>query len=137
MNTKEWFKVCKPNPTIEQATIQAGVHMEEFGEFLDALGWHDHADVIYNLADRYKKKEDVCIYSINDCDKVELLDSIIDQNVTGQGLCHTLELDHEGALVEVEHSNASKLEDGKPVFDENGKITKGKGYTPPNLKPYI
>ena len=31
----------------------------------------------------------------------------------------------------------SKFEDGKPVFDANGKITKGKNYTPPDLTSYI
>lgn len=137
MNTKQWFEVCKPNPSKEQACVQVGVHIEEFAEMLSALGWRVHAKKIHELADKYKQKWPCCVESIDNSDRVELLDSIIDQNVTGQGVCHTLKMDHEGALVEVESSNESKLEDGKPVFDDNGKITKGKNYVKPNLERFV
>jgi len=31
----------------------------------------------------------------------------------------------------------SKFIDGHPVFDANGKIAKGKDYTPPNLDSFV
>lgn len=137
MNTKEWFDVCKPNPTKEQACVQLGVHIEEFSEMLSALGWKVHAKKMHELADKYKKKWPCCLESIENANRVELLDSIIDQNVTGQGVCHTLGMDYDGALKEVERSNESKLVDGKPIFDENGKIDKPSSYSKPNLEPYV
>jgi predicted HAD superfamily Cof-like phosphohydrolase len=69
--------------------------------------------------------------------KIELLDSLADQIVTAIGVAHMFGFDISGALAEVNRSNFSKFEDGKPVFDANGKITKGKNYTPPELTPYI
>lgn len=35
---KKWFETAIPEPTIEQACIQVGVHFEECGEMLDSLG---------------------------------------------------------------------------------------------------
>ena len=41
------------------------------------------------------------------------------------------------AFEEVHKSNMSKLENGKAIFREDGKILKGKNYFPPNLKQFI
>ena len=41
------------------------------------------------------------------------------------------------ALEEVHRSNMSKLENGKAIFREDGKILKGKNYFRPNLKQFI
>jgi len=38
---------------------------------------------------------------------------------------------------EVHKSNMSKLENGKAIFREDGKILKGKNYFGPNLKQFI
>lgn len=45
--------------------------------------------------------------------------------------------DMVGALKEVNASNYSKFENGKPVFNEQGKIAKGKDYFKPNLTTYL
>jgi len=134
--TKEWFEQAIPNPTIEQATIQIGCHMEEFSEMLEALGIMtsiENAD----LANSFKKSEAIPVGCVEDCDLKGLLDAMVDQIVTAVGVGHMLGMDVLGALTEVNRSNFSKFEDGKPVFNENGKITKGKHYTPPELTPYV
>lgn len=41
------------------------------------------------------------------------------------------------AFEEVNRSNMSKLENGKAIFREDGKILKGKNYFRPNLKQFI
>ncbi|WP_299265547.1 nucleoside triphosphate pyrophosphohydrolase family protein [uncultured Leptotrichia sp.] len=41
------------------------------------------------------------------------------------------------AFEEVHRSNMSKLENGKVIFREDGKIIKGKNYFRPNLKQFI
>jgi hypothetical protein len=46
-------------------------------------------------------------------------------------------MDIAGALKEVDDSNWSKFEDGKPVFDANGKIKKGRHYQAPQLEKYL
>ena len=70
-------------------------------------------------------------------DEVQLLDALCDQIVTAIGVGYMAGFDMAGALQEVIRSNASKFENGKPLFDENGKIRKGKDYTPPELAQFV
>ncbi|SSX60346.1 nucleoside triphosphate pyrophosphohydrolase family protein [Actinobacillus lignieresii] len=70
-------------------------------------------------------------------DKVELLDALCDQIVTAIGVAHMFGMNIQGALQEVANSNDSKFEDGKPVFNEQGKIAKGKHYFKPNLERFV
>lgn len=135
---KNWFEVAIPEPTIEQACIQIGCHYEEVSEMQGVL--LDCGDTAENLAEDYKSLN--CLYldhisMIGDRDKIALLDALCDQIVTAVGVAHMLDMDIEGALKEVNESNHSKFEDGKAVFDENGKITKGANYRRPNLERFI
>lgn len=137
---KRWFEMAIPNPTLEHACIQVGCHLEEVAEMLEALGDEYDAAEMHDTATAYKTKSHNFLKTIellSDSDKVELLDSIADQIVTNVGIAHMLGMDISGALNEVARSNFSKFEDGKPVFDANGKISKGKNYTPPNLKQFV
>ena len=133
--TLEWFQQAMPEPTDKQRQIQLGCHVEEFSEMLLSVDLLEWAHDITLLSDDLKSgDESVSNLPIN---KTALLDAMVDQIVTAIGVCHTMGFDLEGALSEVNRSNFSKFEDGQAVFDENGKITKGKHYSKPDLKPYI
>ena len=132
---KEWFEIATPNPTEAQKSIQLGVHMEEFAEMLYAIDLPDYASDIDLIGTGFKTGYDEFL-NLN-IDKTELLDSLVDQIVTAIGVAHMFGFDVEGAIKEVNRSNYSKFEDGSPVFNEHGKIAKGKNYTPPNLNPFI
>ena len=73
----------------------------------------------------------------SDPGKEDLLDALCDQIVTAIGVGYMAGFDMAGALQEVIRSNASKFENGKPLFDENGKIRKGKDYTQPELAQFV
>lgn len=137
---KNWFEIAIPEPTIEQACVQIGCHYEEVAEMMNATGDSHESCSTIDLSTSYK----CCYAHYLDCiealdceDKVELLDSLADQIVTAIGVAHMLGMDIEGALEEVNRSNHSKFEDGKPVFNEQGKIAKGKHYTAPQLAQFI
>ena len=131
-STKKWFEQAIPEPTQDHRSIQLGCHAEEFGEMLDSLDLIKQSWDVDNLATSLKCGQlALCI------NNKALLDSLADQIVTAVGVAHMFGMDILGALEEVNRSNFSKFEDGKPVFDENGKISKGKYYSKPNLKPYI
>lgn len=138
-NTKAWFEQAIPEPTDKQKCIQVGCHAEEFGEMLDALGDNTVSHIVHKLADEYKSADEALAtyLTLATGQHKELLDSLVDQIVTAVGVAHMYGFDIEGALAEVNRSNFSKFEDGKPVFDANGKITKGKHYTPPELGKFI
>ena len=134
---KNWFEIAIPNPTKEQACVQVGAHAEEFSEAFWALGLDSKAKEIDSIADLFKSCDEQFMWHIEQSCKVELLDSLADQIVIAIGVAHMLGMDIEGALEEVNRSNHSKFENGQAVFDENGKIKKGKNYTGPQLKKFI
>ena len=54
----------------------------------------------------------------------------------GAGQAYGINLDK--CFSEVQRSNMSKLgENGKPIYDEKGKVMKGPKYFEPNLKQFI
>ena len=131
----EWFKLAVPEPTARTFWVQAGCDAEEYAEQLDAMGWGYYADHVASLADDLKNNPED--FDVQKIDRKELLDALCDKIVTSIGLAHMLGMDIEGALAEVNRSNWSKFENGKPLFNEQGKIKKGAGYTPPQLEQFI
>ena len=54
----------------------------------------------------------------------------------GAGFAYGIDLDK--CFKEVQRANMSKLgKDGKPIFNENGKVMKGPNYKKPNLKQFV
>ena len=54
----------------------------------------------------------------------------------GAGCAYGINLDK--CFKEVQRANMSKLsEDGKPIYNENGKVMKGPNYSAPNLKQFV
>lgn len=130
-----WFKAAKPAPIERDFWIQAGCDAEEMAEGLESLSLMEVYRLMACLAEYMKISPDD--YSIDNVDGLALLDAICDRIVTSIGMAYMLGMDVSGALAEVQRSNWSKFVDGKPVFDENGKIAKGPDYTPPDLTPFI
>lgn len=134
----DWFKASKPNPTIQNIYQQIAYHFEEVAEMAFALGNIDLQEKI--LA--YKKvlldlSEEQCKILWESTNKVELLDALSDQVVTATGVAYMANMKFDKALTEVNSSNYSKFENGKPVINEQGKIIKGKNYFKPKLEGFI
>ena len=54
----------------------------------------------------------------------------------GAGCAYGIDLDK--CFKEVQRANMSKLgKDGKPIYNENGKVMKGPNYLKPNLKQFV
>ena len=139
---KKWFETAKPNPTPEDACVQIGCHYEEVSEMAVVTGDMNLIEATKRSSDEYKNKNeaylaDLDLLTSSQDDRQELLDALCDQIVTAVGVAHMLGMDIEGALNEVNNSNWSKFEDGKPVFNEQGKIAKGRGYFAPDLTKFI
>ena len=143
LDTKLWFEQAIPEPTGEHKRIQMGCHFEEFAEMLVSIGYENTPELesVESESNWWKGKSTTFTDKQDDmithCDKDALLDSLVDQIVTAVGVGHMMSMDVLGALNEVNRSNFSKFENGKAVFDGNGKIRKGEHYSPPDLKPFI
>jgi len=133
-DTAQWFVEAIRTPNDDNRLVQIGVHFEEVAEMFEAMGGlGEGAKAMHMLADAFKKKE-VPQISV---DRTALLDALADQIVTATGVAHMFGLDIVGALQEVNRSNYSKFVDGKAVFNENGKITKGPNYSKPVLASFV
>tara|TARA_Y100000590_G_scaffold452108_1_gene594632 strand:+ start:245 stop:631 length:387 start_codon:yes stop_codon:yes gene_type:complete len=54
----------------------------------------------------------------------------------GAGCAYGIDLDK--CFKEVQRANMSKLgEDGKPIYNDKGKVMKGPNYSEPNLNPFV
>lgn len=142
LDTVTWFQKARPLVTNKDFNSQIGVHFEEVTEMLDSISGNPEAvAAIMDARRAMKKLADLCkgqkadIIVINE---LELLDSLCDQIVTGTGVAHCRNHDIVAAMTEVNRSNFSKFgEDGKPLYDENGKVIKGPNYSKAVLSPYI
>ena len=100
--------LSKPTlPDNELADLRLDLIQEEVGELLVAL-----------------EKKDI----------VEIADALTDILYVTYGAGHAFGLDLDECFEEVHQSNMSKLGiDGKPIYREDGKVLKGRGYKPPQL----
>ena len=68
----------------------------------------------------------------------EVADALTDILYVTYGAGHAFGIDLDKCFEEVQRSNMSKLgEDGKPIFNDQGKVMKGPNYFKPDLSKYI
>jgi len=71
-------------------------------------------------------------------DLKEIADALTDILYVTYGAGHAYGIDLDKCFKEVQKSNMSKLgKDGKPIFNEKGKVMKGPNYSEPNLKQFV
>ena len=71
-------------------------------------------------------------------DLLEVADALTDILYVTYGAGHAFGIDLDKCFQEVQNSNMSKLGiDGKPIYNEFGKVLKGPNYFKPNLRKFI
>ena len=71
-------------------------------------------------------------------DLLEVADALTDLLQVTYGAGHAFGIDLDKCFEEVQNSNMSKLgEDGKPIYNEFGKVMKGPNYFKPDLEKFI
>ena len=85
-----------------------------------------------------KEELDELTKAINENDILEVADALTDILYVTYGAGHAFGVDLDKCFDEVQKSNMSKLgENGKPIYDENGKVMKGPNHFKPNLSKFI
>jgi predicted HAD superfamily Cof-like phosphohydrolase len=68
----------------------------------------------------------------------EVADALTDILYVTYGAGHAFGIDLNKCFNEVQKSNMSKLgNDGKPIYNEKGKVMKGPNYFKPDLKKFV
>jgi predicted HAD superfamily Cof-like phosphohydrolase len=71
-------------------------------------------------------------------DILEVADALTDILYVTYGAGHAFGIDLDKCFEEVQQSNMSKLdENGKPIYNESGKVMKGPSYFKPNLTKFV
>ena len=71
-------------------------------------------------------------------DLLEVADALTDILYVTYGAGHAFGINLDLCFDEVQNSNMSKLgEDGKPIFNEAGKVMKGPNYFKPDLTKFV
>lgn len=138
----EWQQAARPEPTEHDRAISIGIHLEEVSEYLFNLAATTEVDDeyiniiannVHTLAEKIKAGHITPVI----LSRIDHADALGDQIVTAIGDLHNQGIDALGVVGEINRSNWSKFVDGKPVFNENGKVIKGSDYTKPSLSEYI
>ena len=76
--------------------------------------------------------------AIKNKDIKEIADALTDILYVTYGAGHAFGIDLDKCFEEVQSSNMSKLgEDGKPIYNDKGKVMKGPNYFKPDLSKFV
>lgn len=125
-------------PTIandDRLVLRLALILEEAIELADAMGFA--TDDLKDSADYMLNKIGPRVYE-DDVDIVAVADALGDLEYVTNGAALEMGIDLPAVVTEIHRSNMTKLgPDGKPIYREDGKILKGEGYEPPNLRPVL
>ena len=76
--------------------------------------------------------------AMNNKDLLEVADALTDILYVTYGAGHAFGINLDKCFEEVQNSNMSKLdENGKPIYNEHGKVMKGPNYFKPDLSKFM
>ena len=85
----------------------------------------------------YEELEELKV-AMKNKDLLEVADALTDILYVTYGAGHAFGIDLDRCFEEVQNSNMSKLgKDGKPIFNEFGKVMKGPKYFRPDLNKFV
>lgn len=128
---KKFQKLANQIPSDDKANFYFGLIMEEFDEFHNTLFGHSITRYTDSL------KSGAVKVSLNNITKANLTDDILDLIWVGFAALEMMEIDIDGAIMELEKSNMSKFPGGVAKFDENGKVIKPESFVKPDFSQFI
>ena len=117
---------------------KVGTFMKTFGqEVKDKPAFS--TDKINKLRiDLIKEELEELTEAMKNNDLLEVADALTDILYVTYGAGHAFGIDLDKCFEEVQNSNMSKLdENGKPIYNETGKVMKGPNYFKPDLSKFV
>ena len=112
--------------------------MEIYGQEVKTKSSFPNEKIVQLRYDLIKEELDELTLAIKEKDIIEVADALTDLLYVVYGAGHAFGIDLDKCFAEVQRSNLSKLDiDGKPIYNENGKVMKGPNYSKPNLKQFL
>ena len=112
--------------------------MKTFGQEVKEKAEFPNEKIASLRFDLIKEELEELKIAIHKKDIQEVADALTDILYVTYGAGHAFGINLDKCFQEVQSSNMSKLgEDGKPIYNEKGKVMKGPNYFKPNLKKFI
>ena len=112
--------------------------METFGQEIKEKASFPNDKITSLRYDLIKEELNEFKEAIDKKDIKEVADALTDILYVTYGAGHAFGINLDKCFEEVQNSNMSKLgKDGKPIYNENGKVMKGPNYFKPNLSKFV
>ena len=112
--------------------------MQTFGQEVKNKAEFPEEKIVKLRLDLIKEELEEFREAVEKRDIKEVADALTDILYVTYGAGHAFGIDLDSCFEEVQNSNMSKLgDDGKPIYNEQGKVMKGPKYFKPNLSKYI
>ena len=112
--------------------------MTTYGQEIKELASFPDENIIKLRLELIKEELEELEQALIDKNLLEVADALTDLLYVTYGAGHSFGIDLDACFEEVQRSNMSKLDvNGKPIFNEYGKVMKGPNFSKPNLKQYI
>jgi predicted HAD superfamily Cof-like phosphohydrolase len=112
--------------------------MQTFGQEVKTKASFPNDKIINLRIDLIREELSELKEAIEKKDIKEVADALTDILYVAYGAGHAFGINLDKCFEEVQNSNMSKLgSDGKPIFNEHGKVMKGPNYFKPDLSKFV
>ena len=117
---------------------KVGIFMKTFGQEVKNKPSFSSDKINRLRIDLIKEELDELNDAMKNRDLLEVADALTDILYVTYGAGHAFGIDLDKCFDEVQNSNMSKLDkNGKPIYNEAGKVMKGPSYFKPDLSKFI
>ena len=117
---------------------KVGTFMKTFGQEVKTKPSFSTDKINKLRIDLIKEELDELQEAMKNNDLLEVADALTDILYVTYGAGHAFGIDLDKCFDEVQNSNMSKLdENGKPIYNDAGKVIKGPKYFKPDLSKFI
>ena len=117
---------------------KVGIFMKTFGQDVKDNPSFSSDKINKLRIDLIKEELEELREAMNNKDLLEVADALTDILYVTYGAGHAFGIDLDKCFDEVQNSNMSKLgENGKPIYNDAGKVMKGPKYFKPDLSKFV
>ena len=117
---------------------KVGIFMKTFGQDVKTTSQLAEDKINKLRVSLIEEELDELKAAIKDNDIKEVADALTDILYVTYGAGHAFGINLDKCFEEVQNSNMSKLgSDGKPIYNDSGKVMKGPNYFKPDLSKFI
>ena len=117
---------------------KVGTFMKTFGQEVKSKPSLSTEKINKLRIDLIKEELEELTEAMNNKDLLEVADALTDILYVTYGAGHAFGIDLDKCFDEVQNSNMSKLdENGKPIYNDSGKVMKGPNYFKPDLSKFV